>query len=100
MDWSGPLGKRFKPSFSIEPIAKRRVDFVGYSRGKQSAGEAPGEDRHSEQLPRDDVDRAADGERHVDARFTEVERDLAARGAKADNQHPFPGERGGIAITA
>jgi hypothetical protein len=23
-----------------------------------------------------------------------------ARGAKADNQHPFPGERGGIAITA
>src|SRR5580700_7822420 len=77
-----------------------RVDLVRYSRGKQSAGEAPGEDRHSEQLPRDDVDRAADGERHVDARFAEVERDLAARGAKANNQNPFPGERGGIAITA
>ena len=49
----------------------------------------------------DTLNRAADGERHVDARFAEVDRDpLAARGAKADNQHPFPGERGGIAITA
>ena len=96
IDCSGPLGERFKPSFSIEPIANRSrgaLIAVGHSRGKQSAGEAPGEDRQSEQLARDDIDRAADGKRHIDARFGEVERDLGARIAIADDQHAFPGER-------
>ena len=100
---SGPLAERLRPSVSMEPIANRSNGALMMSAiraGNHSAGETPGEDRDAEQFARDDVDRAADRERHVDPRFGEVERDLGARIAVAYDQRTFPGERGRIAINA
>ena len=43
------------------------------------------------------VDRAADGERHVDARFAEVERGSRRQKRQSfDNQHPFPEKGAGL----
>ena len=54
-----------------------RVDRVGYARRQPSFSGGIDEDRQSEQFARHDVDRAAHRERNVEARFGEVERDLA-----------------------
>ena len=57
-------------------------------------------DRDSEQLARDHIDRAADREGDINPGFGEVERDLGAGVAIADNQHALPRQTGRIAISA
>ena len=75
-----------------------RVDAVGHARREPLFGGGKDKDRQSEQLARNDIDRAADGESHVNSGFGEVERDLRAGIAIADDEHTFSCERGRIAI--
>ena len=97
IDWSGPLAERFKPSFSMEPIANRsRGALIASARRGGSHCSAIGKTRigDSEQFARDDIDRAADREGDVNPGFGEVERDLGARIAIADDQHALARRRG------
>ena len=52
----------------------------------------------AQKIPRDDLDRTANGHRHVDAGVRKIKRDLAARIAEADHEHARSGEGNWIAI--
>ena len=102
MDWSGPFAERFRPSFSVEPITNRIKGAFSASatrRWKPSFGGGKDKDRHAEEFARNDIDWAANREGDVNAGFSEVERDLCARIAIADHEHPLAGEESRIAIS-
>ena len=103
MDWSGPLGERFKPSLSIEPIANRITGAFSASatRGGSHCSAAGKKRIGTPKSSRGTTLTGLRTERVTSIRgFGEVERDLGAGIAVADDQHAFAGERSRIAIAA
>ena len=77
-----------------------RVQKVGHAGRKPLLGGGKEKDRQSEKFAGDNINRAANRKAHVNPSFGEVECDLCAGIAVADDQHALSGERSRIAIDA
>ena len=80
----------------------RRVDEIDHTRRQLQTPveDRPGQDRQTQQIARQDLNRAANRERDIDAGLRQIERDLAARIAKPHHQHPLAQIRRRIAVFA
>ena len=78
----------------------RRVDEIDETRGQPPVQDRPRQNGKAEQIARNDLDRTANGQGDIDAAIGEIERDLAAGIAEADDEHAPAGKRLGILIVA
>src|SRR5260221_14555149 len=79
-------------------LAERPCEHVGDARGQRGHGDADGENGEPEEIARDDVHGAAHGERGLRAALVQIDRDLAARVAEADDEHALVAEAVTISV--
>ncbi len=79
-------GQAQLPDVADLPAQDRRVEGVGQPRGQLAQRDGDGEDRQPEQVTGDDVYRAPHSQRRPCAVLTQIDGDLAAGVAEADDQ--------------
>src|SRR5712664_2920473 len=95
----GAAQSQFFDSTDREP-QDRRVDRIDQTRGQAPVQNGPRQDRKAQEIARQNLNRAANRKRDIDAGSRQIQRDLTARIAESDDHHALPRVGRGIAIFA